>query len=177
MIKNFKSFTNIDKINESEDYYTKEGYITDDKFKNEEELIKFISDNISKSFEVFAKENNIPKMDIKLNSHKGTYSIDGSSASFTEKEMGIFSKALASANLSFFGGRTGRTVRTAEGKFLFVPYIWTGINISYKAHDGGTNGLDFMYTKSGNRLDDSVIYDILDNEWYTKEEFDKKNKK
>lgn len=176
MIKNFKSFTNVDKINESEDYYTKEGYISDDRFKNEEELIKFISANIGKAFDIFAKEQGIPKMDIKLESHKGKYSIEGYSADFTEKEMGLFSKALASANLSFF---SGRTVRLAEddGKFLFVPYIWTDIHISYESQSGGTNGVDFNFTKKLERADNGVRYDILDNEWYTVEEFHKKHKK
>ena len=176
MIKNFKSFTSVDKINESEDYYTKEGYISDDRFKNEEELIKFISDNIGKAFDIFAKEQGIPKIDIKLESFKGKHSIEGYSADFTEKEMGLFSKSLASANLSFFGGRT---VRFAEddGKFLFVPYIWTGIDISYESQNGGTNGVKFNYTTKLGRADNGVRYDILDNKWYTDEEFYKKLKK
>jgi len=176
MIKNFKSFTSVDKINESEDYYTKEGYISDSMFKNEEELIKFISANIGKSFDIFAKEHNIPKMDIKLESHRGNHSIAGYSADFTEKEMGLFSKALASANLSFFGGKTVIFAEN-DGKFLFVPYIWTGVDISYESQNGGTNGVNFNFTKKGEHPDNSVMYDILDNEWYTKEEYYKKHKK
>lgn len=176
MIKNFKSFTNVDKINESEDYYTKEGYISDDRFKNEEELIKFISDNIGKAFDIFAKEQGIPKMDVKLESFKSKYFVEGYSAAFTEKEMGLFSKALASANLSFFGGKTVRHAKD-DGKFLFVPYIWTGVNISYESHNGGTNGLDFNYTTKGGHPNNDVRYDILDNKWYTVEEFHKKHKK
>lgn len=165
-LKRFSAFLN----EADESYYKNEGYVTDEAIPDMDTLVNLVTKNISAAFKDFCAAKGLDKvMDsvpdvivvkdmIKLGDNKVS-------------NIGVFANVLNTCALSFFSGRK-ITASTQEGQFYFKPQIWTSLDISYAAKNGGTNGMS--YPLDGNSND--MWYDIVDAKWYTISEMNKKVK-
>lgn len=176
-ILNYDSFF---KLNENEEdhssYYEEKEYILHESVKNEKDLFKLIENNIQKAWEEFENKFDILEqadMELGIEERKNRYwLVVKKSWKFTDLELGPFFRSMKYAQIGFFSGREilfSDVSRTA-GKFYFMPYIWTTLNIGYEHFGGGSNGTSVMLDGES----DGLYYDILEKKWYTRKEYLKK---
>lgn len=167
-IKKFAGFdiNESEAIHEDKQYYIDKGYISDPSIKSKEELIKKIEAEINPAWVAFADEQKIPMPEPKItvdDRNRGTY------LSLTTGEiddLGIFANVLSSCKFMFFSGRQVLS-GDIDGEFLFKPTIWSSLNLSYEAKEGGSNGMNYQIS---DKQKSDVWYDILDGKFNTYEE-------
>jgi hypothetical protein len=175
-IKKFDGFDKLSEnrtVNESKDWYVNNGYITDPSITNKEDLVKKVESEMTSAFVQFAKDKDIPVKNPQIEVSPGRRGTYVELKSDNIDDLGVFQNCFESAKFNFFSGREiqGSDV---DGEFMFVPYIWSTLNISYQHKSGGSNGVG--YVVEGERHSSDLWYDILEAKFYTANEYHNKTK-
>jgi len=175
-MKSYDGFVKEGRLNEDENWYKENGYISHPEIDDLDTLRAKIEDAIGDALKDFCKRQGIYPMTVEVSEGRhGKLWISAASENIDPADLGVFANVLSWAKLTFSGGEIN-SAKKDGGEFVFVPYIWTTLSISYEAQSGGSNGMAYPLTKTGGRPNNELYYDILEGAWYTAEDYRKKLK-
>lgn len=173
-----KRFSTFGPLNESAEWYQKNGYITSPEITTEDALMSKVESgmtaDIGRLLEKAGLDGLEPKIDFSNGRNAGTKYVN-LSADVSMDDVGIFNKAIKKCEVTFFSGREV-SFSQQEGEFYFKPYVWSTLNLAYESKGGGTNGMPLMFSEFNGYPRNDVWFDIFDGKFYDIHEWEEKTK-